>query len=527
MRLSLLLLLFVAFVNAIGLPGGSPDGSSHRIDSLKGLLNSPDLELRFAGQFGIAYELFDVDNKEAVVFSDSAFHSALLLSDSLRIVKAGRLYGQLLRRTGAMEDAVKVFLAVVDIAGRHSADEYGRILNALSLTYTFQSRYDKAFMYSLRLLRLQEQTGDRRKIGQAEVAVGMAYYSMGIFSQAAEYFKRATACPDSSVQSNAYMDLALTHLYLDRTQEFEYLERLAWEFCPVDGRDQLRMFLTGARALYLEKIGLFEEAMESAIVSLKESRRMGDTRMTAECLLVISRCKERFGDFGGALKLLDSVDYDLQRSGFDGIRLRYYGQSADLFEKLGKMSMANTYRKKYIHLKDSAFDQEVLNRVAVARLEFEERENRLKLEKQGELLALYKEVMSRQRWLGVLLALLSVAGFALAISLRRIYRLQKQISLELDQKVSERTRDLLASESILVRQVGEQRALMALLSSKMRSIVATMTGLRSIICLHDFEPRKMVDGIDRVNIELHQLSDFIDRPKSIEVVFDQSRDTVD
>ena len=99
--------------------------------------------------FKIAYELFDVDNQEAVLYGDQAYRLALLSGDSLQITRSGRLFGQLLRRTDRLGDAISQFLTVLPIAERNGfVEEEKRILNALAIAYNFQAVYDKALYYN-------------------------------------------------------------------------------------------------------------------------------------------------------------------------------------------------------------------------------------------------------------------------------------------------------------------------------------------------------------------------------------------
>src|SRR5687768_9269765 len=96
--------------------GTIPDSLKHRIDSLKTLLTSPNVEKRYAAEFGIAWELFDVDNLTAVEYAGLAYRSALLIGDSARVIHAGRIFGQLLRRVDELDSAVEVFSEVISYA---------------------------------------------------------------------------------------------------------------------------------------------------------------------------------------------------------------------------------------------------------------------------------------------------------------------------------------------------------------------------------------------------------------------------
>ena len=60
-----------------------PDSLRHRLDSLKMFLNDPDIEVRQAAEFGIAWHLFDVENLIAVSYAnDRQFGTEAITTDS-------------------------------------------------------------------------------------------------------------------------------------------------------------------------------------------------------------------------------------------------------------------------------------------------------------------------------------------------------------------------------------------------------------------------------------------------------------
>ena len=69
-----------------------------KLDSLRGVLDDNPGSASAQVLWGIAYELFDVDNAEALEYAEKAYKKVWDTNDSLMIVKVGTTYGQLLRR---------------------------------------------------------------------------------------------------------------------------------------------------------------------------------------------------------------------------------------------------------------------------------------------------------------------------------------------------------------------------------------------------------------------------------------------
>ena len=133
-----------------------PDSLKNRIDSLQALARVSQGLQKYQAEFKIAWDLFDVDNRIAVNHAGLAYELAVVERDTAKIVRSGRLFGQLLRRTDKPVEAAAMFHKVLPMAEKLGDQvEVGRILNALALVYTFQGSSDKALGAHLKALRLQ------------------------------------------------------------------------------------------------------------------------------------------------------------------------------------------------------------------------------------------------------------------------------------------------------------------------------------------------------------------------------------
>ncbi len=139
--------------------------SVNKVDSLKSLLsnqreevNEQSLEL----VLNLAYELIDVDNDQALLYAQRAWDMSSELKDSLRMVKAGRYEGLILRKLDKMNEAIDILSSVLEISKRNGFKaEKKYLLNSLAIGYTFKADYDKALDYHFQSLIVREAEGDK------------------------------------------------------------------------------------------------------------------------------------------------------------------------------------------------------------------------------------------------------------------------------------------------------------------------------------------------------------------------------
>ncbi len=189
------------------------------VDSLKALIPLSTGTNKYDLTFKVAYELFDVNNQEAVLYAKQAYGLSLELGDSLQITKSGRLLGQLLRRVDRLDEAIIQFGSVLSIAERNQfIDEEKRILNALAVLYIYKAMYDRALEYNFKSLEVREREGDKKEISIALGNIGLVYYKIGDFEQALEFYNRALEAKEQSTDKQAMdellINMALCYIHL-------------------------------------------------------------------------------------------------------------------------------------------------------------------------------------------------------------------------------------------------------------------------------------------------------------------------
>jgi hypothetical protein len=112
--------------------------------------------------------------------------------------------------------------------------------------------------------------------------------------------------------------------------------------------------------------------------------------------------------------------------------------------------------------------------------EFLERENIAKIAAQAEVLALSEEIISRQRTFNFAIATAVLLLVILAILLTRSNQSRKQMNLNLEQRVKERTLELEANRDSLLRTMDERDIVFAKVTTEIKSALATIKGLCSL-----------------------------------------------
>jgi tetratricopeptide (TPR) repeat protein len=499
-----------------------PDSLKHRIDSLKTLLNSPDVQERYAGEFGIAWELFDVDNPVAVHYARLAYRLALTMGDSNRIIHSGRIFGQLLRRVDELDSAVEVLGRVISYAERaENQAELAKMLNSLSVLYSYQGQVDKALIHSLNALKIRRDLNDSGAIAISLVNTGLAFYKMDNHAEALRYYDEALKF-DIENKASLLTNMALARLAMGDSIGFIEHSREALVAAKPSTLDQTRMDWTFGYGFYYKEKHELDSAVKYYRACWLMAQRLHDKRMAIESRLGIAQCHQINQQYESALAVLDGLDKDLNNGRYLPLKLKYYDVISTAYEKTGSIKLALNYRNKHRVLNDSVVGLKMMNNAMMARLRFEEEQKVALLNKQSEIILLNEKVINRQRLLLLVTFLLGAVLLGFATMLYRFSQYQKGISADLDRKVFERTKDLHLSEMELVRRVGEQKILLELISTRMRSSVSTIRGLWNISMSRSFDRTAMEERFNNAVSDLLQVPRIVERATERRVIGDCS-----
>ncbi|HZB14374.1 MAG TPA: hypothetical protein VE467_15140, partial [Chryseolinea sp.] len=112
--------------------------------------------------------------------------------------------------------------------------------------------------------------------------------------------------------------------------------------------------------------------------------------------------------------------------------------------------------------------------------EYQERENRGRIESQNKILALNEEVMYRQKIVNASVGAIACLVIGISLMLAKNNREKRLRNKLLDEQVMERTKELEMNRDALQRAWQERDVLISKASSDIQSSIATIKGLCSI-----------------------------------------------
>jgi tetratricopeptide (TPR) repeat protein len=487
-----------------------PDSLKCRIDSLTALTRSSALEQKYAGEFGIAWELYDVDNPYATRYARMAYRSICAIGDSARLLKTGRLLGQLLRRVDKLDSAILILEGALPIAvALKDSIEQAKIYNALSVVYTFEGRYDMTLLNNLKSLEISQALKDTVGMVIAFGNTGVTYYKMENSLEAERYYLAAFNLRSFYRSNQLLTNMALVKINLGDTLAFYSLSERALVDITQEEMAGVCVAYSFGYGMHFLKVKKHRLALNHFHDALLGALQNEDFRMEAESKLKIGECYLSLGHYDEAMKVVSGLEARFTATRMNPLRLTYYDLMSNGLERQGRLRNALVYRRKHQMLFDTISGQTVMNKVLMARVKIEQEQNRITLSRQAEVISLKEQVIGRQQLLILLSVSLLTVLLVLGLVLTRFYRFQKQIARDLDKKVLERTRELEQSERELTSSLGQQQALMDMIAAKVHASLATLRGLWAIRFSEDGDP--IENEFDKAAIDLLQVPQIIRR----------------
>jgi hypothetical protein len=187
---------------------------------------------------------------------------------------------------------------------------------------------------------------------------------------------------------------------------------------------------------------------------------------------VLANTKRLQRDYDTSVSLLKQSWALCVNGGYRNLLADSYYQFFQVYKSMQKPDQAAGFLEKYVNLRDSIYSAEVKNKIMVAQTEFESRENKL-------LIAQKEELLARQKLQTQLIVIICLLSLTIAIGLFMLLRRKRRTNAVLDQRVTERTRELEHNKTAFERAYHEQTQLLAKTSRSIKSVLATQKGLRA------------------------------------------------
>ena len=432
-----------------------------KIDSLKTLLSGAQGVDRVDILFELAYEHYNWDNTAALDYSIQAYDQSIVLGDTFRIVKGGRYKGQSYRRVDKLGESVNSFMQALKIAERHKLDkdisrEYKGILNGMANTYLFLAEYEKALAYYLKALDIMESEGDKGQTSIILNNVGLVYFKLRDYKSALEYYKQSLAYKKESKNyfdlDRLYINIGLCYNQIKNFPEAENNFTAAFNVCrescsgpiKIEGEFGLGVSYYG-RENYEDGLLHFKKSYEIA-KQLDSKRFMGENLVYMGKIYIATKEREL------AVQALDEAEKLISEAKYNELLIDIYRQYSILYNQLEDFKNAAAYQSKYIALKDSVYNDDLIGDLAKIQTNYAERAN-------IKTIADKEEIIKRQRSLNVAIVIIAVLAGLLIFVLYRSNHVKQKVNRALsDAKaiIEDQNRQLLNSNFSLDRELKER-----------------------------------------------------------------------
>jgi signal transduction histidine kinase len=431
------------------------------IDSLRTKLENSRGTERSDILYELAYSYQNWDNALSLQYSVEGYENSFSIGDTLRIVKGGRYKGQAYRRIDSLGESISSFMAAMRIAKRHLDDreisrEYKGILNGVANTYLFLAEYEKALVFYFDVLDILEAEQDKGTTAMVLNNVGLVYFKLRDYKSALRYYQQALAYKNETRNffdlERLYINLGLCYNQLKDFKESEKNFRLAFSVCK-DNCSNL-ILLEGEFGLGVSNLlqKNYDEAIAHHTRSYQIAKQTGDTRFMGENLVYLAKVRIEQKEFELAVNALNEAETLIGDGKYNELLIDIYRQYSILYNQTRDFQNAANYQSKYISLKDSVYNDDLIGDLAKIQTTYAEREN-------IRTIADKDEVIERQRYLNIAIVIIAVLASLLIFVLYRSNRVKKKVNQALsDAKaiIEDQNRQLLSSNYNLDKELKEK-----------------------------------------------------------------------
>lgn len=505
MKYSIKVLVFILFFVVLYQVNAD---AQQKIDSLLQELKTGSKKKILDIHLGLCYEY--TDEVQVLYHAKKAFVIAKQLGDSLNIVKSGRLIGRSYRLFNHLDSAIDIFMYVSPIAKRNDMFEYGRLQNSLGMAYSFAANYSEALKCHFESLAAMEKLDNKQWVSISLFNIGLVYYKIEDPVKALEYYNRAYKLKQALNYTEA-MDLLLTNMGLCYTQTGDYAAARKYvemglavckENCDVVVKIQGEYALGVVHFLFKK----MELAEEHFLKSYHLSKETEDSRYQFDNIIMLSKIYQADGRLHEAEQYLKEAEDLADETSYNLEVIKLYKQFFLLFEKTGDFERMAFYQGKYIHLKDSVYNENFTNNLMRVQAEYLERENKAKIAAQQQMINLKDAVIVRQQWLTVLAGVAAVLLIIVVYILYNTNRQRKMANRLLDEKIEQRVAELKSNHEHLKEELKERKLTFEDTVTSMKNSVAP---LRSWSSVAGKESGDNISQAQEIDIVINSLSEIL------------------
>lgn len=445
--------------------------NQRKIDSLNTTLNRQSGINQFETFVELAILYADNDNTKSLSYIDKAFVVASENRDSTKIVRAGRIKGQLLRRLERHDESIELFETLLPTARRNNlVNDFKIILNSLAIAYLLKAEYNKALDYNFQSLVIREREGNKAEISISLNNIGLVYFKLKNYDKAVEYYQRSLAFK-KEVKDTYDLDRLLINLGLSYNQlaSFDQAKEYIEEGLNTCGKNcSNEILIEGKFGLGVTHYGLGDYSLAEKYFSesLQISRDTDNKRFQAENLVYIGRIALAKYDYEGAIKFLTETEAIATEYGYNQLLIDTYREFSNSYTQSKDFEKASFYQNKYIALKDRLIGEELVKNIAKIQTQFEERKN-------IATIAEREEALRRQRMFNIAIVIIAILAGLLVFVLFRSNRIKQRANKALsDAKtvIEQQNEKLQAHAENLQREVDKATADLKVVNDSLKKV---------------------------------------------------------
>lgn len=491
-------------------------------DSLLLLLNNAKGSSRVDVLVSLTIELANSTPGRSLELIKQAHQLSLEIGDSARIVRCGRIRGELLRRNENVIEAIKILKDVLPVAKRNNYDkDFRYILNSLALIYTFQANYDKALSYNFESLLVRERSGNKFEVSITLNNIGLVYFKLKNYEKALEYYKRCLKLK-REIKDEYDLDGLLINIGLSYNQlgNYELAKKYVADGLAACGDDcSMGIKTEGQFGLGLSFYG--ENNYKQAIKHFTESYRIAkeekSKRFQLENLVYLAKIYIVTNESFKAADCLAEAERIAIGTEYNQLLIEIYKAFSNLYNKSQNFEKAALYQERYISLKDSIYSETLIKNLAKIQTDYEQREN-------TAIIATKEETIQRQRNLNIAVAIIALLCVLLVFVLYHSNKVKKRVNQalsdakafielknkELDKKVADKTLDLEVANQSLVKVNEELDNFIYKTSHDIRGPLASLKGICNVALL-DVKDDVAVSYLHKLDLTAEHLNSILTR----------------
>jgi hypothetical protein len=489
---------------------------AQKIDSLERLLVGKTGIDRAIPLIELGYEYLGVNLNKSAECGFEAYKIGVSAKDSLVIVDGERLLAYALRIQGKLDSCMALYSHALAISMKKKfTHQIVKITNGYAIAHIEKANYDKALSIYFGYLDMPESKTDSSTLGSVFNNIGLIYMKLSDFKKSLLFFKKSLEVKQRQRKlfdlDQLYLNMAFSYLFLHDKTNAEVFTKRCLAICGQQCSNLISSqvdFIYGLIEFEANNIKAAEPYFLGAYAKAKDAQHI---RFQLDNIDYLSNLYLKSNETELALKYLREAEKLIRpetpyRLELIKIYMRFY----EVFRKKKDFQRTAHYQQKYIELRDSIYNEVLTSNLMSLEADYMEKENKMRLESQAQLMLLQEEVIQRQGIINLFIGSMALLLFLLAFVLIRSNRQRKRMNYILEEKVKQRTRQLQESYDSMLRSNEEHTLVAERASLDIKSSVLTLKGLCSV-AIHDLKDERTNEYISKMSLTTDQIMEELKR----------------